>query len=145
MMLRAAAAAQPVNSPAAALVLGGISVTDIETIPEVSISAFSLQDSLISLDLAADGTVGGSAASDVPATIGVRLTLTLQYATALDAAWNDAGTGMAVVTLGAAKKTVTSDELKDASGKALTQVLAEKVAENPSGCYFRVKIKVGAN
>ena len=145
MMLRAAAAAQPVNSPAAALVLGGISVTDIETIPEVSISAFSLQDSLISLDLAADGTVGGSAASDVPATIGVRLTLTLQYATALDAAWNDAGTGTAVVTLGAAKKTVTSDELKDASGKALTQVLAEKVAENPSGCYFRVKVKVGAN
>jgi hypothetical protein len=144
MMLRAAVAARPAGSPAEALVLGGLNVADIETIPEVAISAFSLEDGRISVDLAANGTVGGAPVTDVPASISVRLTLTLQYASALGTAWRDAGVGTAVVTLGAAKKTVTSDVLTAPSGKSLTEVLGETVEANPSGCYFRIKVKIGA-
>jgi hypothetical protein len=144
MMLRAAASNAAAKSPAAALVLGGISVADIKTIPEVSISSFSLTDGVISLDLAANGTLAGQQAAQVPATIGVRLTLTLQYATALDAEWQDAGTGTAVVTLGAAPVTVTSDVLTTTAGRTMTRVLRETMAANPSSCYFRVKVAVDA-
>jgi type II pantothenate kinase len=55
------------------------------------------------------------------------------------------GTGTAIVPLGDATKTVTSDALRTTTGLTLTQVLRDTMAANPTGCYFRVNVKLGAN